>query len=394
MKNERVAVLDIRSFEVTFLIGSRGVNDTFIICGNKSEKYEGYSTEGFLDKESFRQAVSSVVNSVRQNYEGTIDEIFVSAPAAFTSVKTKGHTLSFPSKRKISGQDVDALFDSGLNELLASGQCIRRSAMYFALGDNRKYFDSSALYGIPTSLLKGALCYYFADDKFYDFVTEILAGLGITKTRFIPSSLAQANYLLPEKMREGYAFLLDVGFLTSTLSVVYGNGIVREESFDCGLGRIIADLMNQLDIDYSVAEEMLASANVSGGAVPKELIWTGEDGAGYPVRRINDIIKYGLDSLCERVDEFFASHYKDKTTMGILNAPLLITGEGVTGVAGVAEHLSKRLNRFAEIVSPDLPYYDKPTFSSRIALLNTALGDKAKGGFLYKLLNLLGGRKK
>lgn len=394
MKNERVAVLDIRSFEVTFLIGSRGVNDTFIICGSKSEKYEGYSTEGFFDKESFRRAVVAVVGSVRQNYEGSIDEICVSAPAEFTAVKTKGHTISFPSKRKLVKQDVEALFDSGLNELFATGRCIKRSAMYFALGDNRKYFDRKSLYEIPTSLLKGALCYYFVSDEFYSFITEILTGLGISKIRFIPSSLAQANYLVPQKRRESYAFLLDVGFLTSTLSVVYGNGIVREESFDCGLGSIIAQLMHKFNVEYSVAEEILYSANISGGNVPRTLMWTGEDGASYSVLEINDVIKYGLDELCEKANEFFASHYKNKTTVAILTAPLLVTGEGVNGVAGVVEYLSKRINRTAEIVSPELPYYDKPSYSSRIALLDASLENRAKGGFLDALKNIFGGKKK
>jgi cell division ATPase FtsA len=88
----------------------------------------------------------------------------------------------------------------------------------------------------------------------------VLSGLGIERVKFIPSSLAQACYLMSEKMREGYAFLLDVGYLTSTISVVYGNGIVREENFDCGLGQIIAALMEQLNIEYALAEEMLSFA--------------------------------------------------------------------------------------------------------------------------------------
>ena len=61
MRNESVAVLDIRSYEVTFLIGSRGVNGTFVFLGSRSEKYEGYSSEGFFDVASFRSAVISAV---------------------------------------------------------------------------------------------------------------------------------------------------------------------------------------------------------------------------------------------------------------------------------------------------------------------------------------------
>ena len=132
MRNECVAILDVRSDEVTFLLGSKGVNGTFVFRGSHTEKYDGYSVEnGFYDETSFRRAVASAVTSVRQNYEGAIDGVFVGVPSNFTLLRTKGHTNSFPSKRKISLQDVEALYESGLSALLATGQCIRRSNMYF-----------------------------------------------------------------------------------------------------------------------------------------------------------------------------------------------------------------------------------------------------------------------
>ena len=74
MKNERVAVLDVRSFEVNFLIGTKGFNDSFVICGEATEEYEGYSADGFLDEGAFVQAVHSVVNSVLKTYKGKLDK--------------------------------------------------------------------------------------------------------------------------------------------------------------------------------------------------------------------------------------------------------------------------------------------------------------------------------
>lgn len=393
MRNESVAVLDIRSSEVTFLIGAKGVNGTFVFRGSKSEKYEGYSSEGFLDEASFRSAVISAVTSVRQNYEGTIREIYVGAPAAFTQVYTKGHTIAFPSRRKITAQEIDALYESGLSELLAPGHFIRRSDMYFALGDNRKYFDASDLYGIPTASLKGALCYYFVSDAFYDALESVLKELGFEKVEIIPQSLAQAYSLLPERTRDGYAFFLDMGFLSTSMSVVYGNGIVHEESFDCGTGYILVSLMQGLGVDYETAEDILASANVSGGAVSKDLMWTDGSGEAYSVREINEIVKYGLDELCESVEKFFEKYYRDKSTMNFASSPLSVTGEGIGGIRGGAEHISRRLNRVTRIVCPDLPYYDKPVFSSRIALLSAALAEKKKSGFFARIFNIFGGKK-
>ncbi len=395
MRNESVAVLDVRSYEITFFLGSKGVNDTFVFYGSHTEKYDGFSTEGFFDKEAFRRAVVTAITSVRQNYEGVIGEIYVGVPTPFLSVMTKGHTISFPSKRKISSQDIDALYESGLNGLLAKERCIRRSDMYFTLGDNRKYFEAEDIYGVPTTLLKGALCYYFVSDCFYEITSSVLNDLDFQQIKYLPSTLAQAVYLLPQKRREGYAFLLDIGFLTTSVSVVYGNGIVREESFDFGLGSVLVALMEGLNVDYGMAEEILAAANISGGGVPKELVWTNERGdAAFSVQRINDIVKCSLDELCERVEEFFGKYYREKATTVFAVNPISLTGEGVCGIAGATEHIAKRLGRLTELVAPDLPYYDKPAFSSRISLLDMALTDCKKRGWLQKFFNSFGGKKK
>ncbi len=392
MRNESVAILDIRSGEVTFALGTKGVNGTFVFKDTHSESYEGYLTEGFLEENTFCRAVVKSINAVRQNYGGTIREVYVGVPAPFVSVHTKGHTISFPSKRKITYADVDALYESGLNDLLVEGKCIHRSAMYFSLGDNRKYFSEEALYGTPTTLLKGALCYYFVSNGFYEALNKLLEGENFSRLHFVPSTLAQATYLMSEKKREGYAFLLDIGFLTTSVSVIYGNGIVHEESFNCGVGTIRVALMQELGVEYAVAEEILNDANISGGTVPKGVTWSTESvNKQFSVQTINDIIKCNLDVMCERIDGFFSRYYKDKVTTGLTSSPISVTGEGISGIKGVAEHVARRLNRLTEIVYPDLPYFDKPTFSSRISLLNTATGEEKKGGLLQRIF---GGRRK
>ena len=396
MKNESVAILDIRSKEVTFLLGSKGVNSTFAFRGNQSERYEGYLVEGFIDEDSFRRAVSCAITSVRQNYNGVIDEVYVGVPSPFVSVATSGHTLSFPSKRKISEADVEALYESGLNDLLPQGHCIRRSHMYFSLGDNRKYFSENDLYGMPTTMLKGGLCYYFISDYFHDMVTKLLRDLGIPSVKFIPSTLAQSIYLLPAGKREGYAFLLDIGFLTSSVSVVYGSGIVHEASFDCGVGQILVALMNELEVDFFEAEEILAAANISGGILPKDMAWSLDScDRRFSVQKINDVIKYTLDILCENIEQFFGKYYRTKTTTSLMVNPIAITGEGIGEIKGAAEHISRRLNRLTKIAAPDLPYYDKPAASSRIALLNMAVEDSSvKPGWFKGLFKKFGGKKK
>lgn len=395
MKNESVAILDIRSNEVSFLLGAKGVNGMFVISGTHVEKYEGFCLDGFFDEDAFCRAVARAISAVQQNYNGTIDEIYIGVPSAFVSVITKGQTVAFDSKQKVSSQDVERLFDAGLDDLALSGRCIRRSAMYFTLGDNRKYFSAEDLYGVSTTMLKGGLCYYFVSEYFYGIISGLMERMGFADVKFIPSTLAQSIYLLPEKKREGYAFLLDIGFVTSSLSVVYGNGIVHEESFNCGIASVLVEMIKTLGLDFSVAEEMLSISNISGGSETEKLTYTTkEETHSLPVNRVNEVIKCAVDALCERLDAFLHRYYREKNSATMSVNPISITGEGVWGIKGITEHIENRIGWVTETVYPDLPFYDKPTASSKISLLNMALNDQKKNTNAWqKLLRRLGGKK-
>jgi len=169
--------------------------------------------------------------------------------------------------------------------------------------------------------------------------------------------------------------------------------VVREETFNGGIASVLVSLMERFNIDYELAEEILRSANVSGGGVPKELKWTSErEEKTFFVQAINDTIKCALDDLCEQIENFFEKHYRDKYATVFATNPIGVTGEGVSKIAGVVEHISKRLNRLTEVIVPDLPYYDKPDFSSKIALLNMATSDVKKRGLIQRLFKL-GGTK-
>lgn len=395
MRNESVAILDIRSYELTFFIGSKGVNDTFVFHGSNTQPYEGFTADGFVgSEESLQKAIKTAISSVCKNFDGTIKEIYVGVPSAFISVVTKGHTLSFLTKRKLCAQDVQALYESGLNELLVNKRCVCRSAMYFTLGDNRKYYNAKELYGVPTTLLQGALCYYLIDDKFDEILTRILTNLSFEKINFIPVSLAQTRHLLSAKRKEGYAVLLDVGFFASTVSVVYGDGVVHEETLDFGIAAVLYDISQRLNVSYETAREILSVANVADGLVPVDLLWTNERGdCSVPINTINAVVKDSLDVLCEDVQTFFQKYYdgKEKTVFGI--HPISITGEGVIQIEGLTERLASRLCHLTETVYPRLPYYDKPQYSARISLLSVALNERKKTGFLQTLFRKFGGSK-
>ena len=70
MRAKYVAVLDIRSSEVTAVVGERGVNNTFIIKSKYTCDYEGYAEGELLDINSFVCAVTEAVKSTLASNSG------------------------------------------------------------------------------------------------------------------------------------------------------------------------------------------------------------------------------------------------------------------------------------------------------------------------------------
>ena len=289
--------------------------------------------------------------------------------------------MSFRNKRKITAEDVADLFRNGFYEPVQGYTLIRRAAVCYVTSDMRRTIDPV---GMISDSLEGYLCYFLADDRFIEVMRNILAECGVRKVRFLPTCLAEALYLIPSEKRDEYAVLLDVGYLSMTFSVVCGNGIVYQSACSVGGGHIAAYAYGNGEdgIPFEAMQAMIGKINLSSREDESAVIEYTDKNASYsmPIGVLKERVKEGLDVLCEEISnqlEIFGEGSIDYK-------PLLLTGEGITGIRGAREHLSKRLNRIVEIVSPNLPYYNKASQSSLLSLLDLALTVKKENSFFYK----------
>ena len=381
MANKSVSILDVRSMSVTAVIGTAGVNNTFVFKGSQSQNYDGYEDGKFYDAEGLKRAVYAALQSAEGSAGEHASTIYVGVPGEFTKIVDKKHLIAFPAPKRIAGGDIDALYKDGYGSLEESSfENIHASALYFITSDARKVSDPT---GIVSSTLQANVCYILASVYFTDLLRQMLREYGFRKTVFVPASYAQAVYLLSEERRKAGAVLLDVGAISSTISVIYGDGILKESTFWAGEGHIAAELCAGLEISYEDATELLKKSNLFRSGMADVRL---DEERGYAAEKVNEYIKAGLDKLCEPLSAFL-----DECPALVANRPLLMTGEGVTGIRGAAEHISRRISRETEIVAPEIPYYNKPSMSSRISLLDYALKRRKKDGFLYRLINGFGG---
>lgn len=373
MRPNCVAVLDIRSSDMTAIVGGRGVNNTFIIKSKYTCSYDGYAEGELIDIESFVAAVTDAVKSTL-SASGGIKKFFIGVPGEFLRLVNADKAISFQTAKKITSGDCSQLLAACEPESDGKWKTIRRSTLYYVLSDKRKLINPV---GSVSDSLQGKCCFYQCKNSFIELLSSVFAGFKeISSVNLIPSNYAEAMYLVEPEIRDECAVLFDLGYISSTYSVICGNGLLFSESFSVGIGHIAFYLMTELDIPFEVAQVFLSAVNLNAKeklSATEEYTYEGET-YSFPAAKLREIIREGLDGVCETIEEC----RRNFTGRNIDGKPLLITGEGIKTVRGTAEHLSGRLVKAVEVVAPKVPYYDKPHFSSVFSLLDTALNDSNK----------------
>lgn len=386
MANKSVAVLDVRSSEVAVFVGERGLNKTFVFKASRTENYHGYQDGEFIDVEQLSRAIHRAITAVEQVCGERLRMLYVGVPGEFTKVVSKEQDIGFPKKRKVTERDLNVLFNAGKQEE-KNYRFMRVSSMIYVTNDKQKVVDPV---GISTTGLSGCVSYFYCAEYFCSTIEDILKDLRIS-TKYLPTNFAMASYVIPSETRDECALFLDAGFLSSTVSIVLGNGIMAQHTFWAGRGQIAGLIIQKLGVPYEVALNLLTRCNPfakqEGGVPEKTEIQFRGASYEYSPALLAEAVEEGLDNICEAASEFFESFDERKLDY----KPLYVTGEGICDIRGALEHLAKRLNRIVESVAPDLPYYNKPAMSSRVALCDMASEDNRKSGFFQKLFHGFGG---
>lgn len=373
MRSRYVAVLDVRSSEITAVVGERGVNNTFIIKSKFTCSYDGYAEGELLDKESFISAISGLVRNTLAS-SGGLKTFYVGVPGEFLKIINTDKVITFQSAKKIHKYDLQTLARMSAPASDKEWRTIRNSCAYYVLSDKRKLINPV---GAVSDSLQGKFSFFKCNGVFIECLTQAFKKFGnIKDLNLIPAPLAEVLYLIEPEKRDECAVLFDLGYISSTYSVVLGNGILYSESFSVGIGHVAFYLMDELDIPFEVATTFLSTVNLNAKEKLESLEECIYDGKTYSfsTETLRDKIKEGLDLVCETI-EVCRQNFSGRNIDG---KPIFITGEGVNTVRGAIDHISGRLVKSVEIISPRVPYYDKPQFSSVFSLLDMALTDESE----------------
>lgn len=376
-----VTVLDIGSSAVTVIVGDRGVNNTFLIKGQASRAYDGFAEGQFYDEQKLADAIIGALQEVKNICKIETAEIYVSVPGVFIDIENRKYKITFDSPKKVKQKDVDYLFELGREKVEREGyEVIDQGEVYFALDDGRKV---QYPVGIVSSLIGGAITYFLCEKYFTDLMRKILKLAKIKSVNFVYVGQAQATSLISREERENFCLIVDVGYITSEVSLHLGNGVLAEFSEDFGGGHVMTSIMRDIGLPKDDPEswrvaEMLKREVKFGYITSDRSVYTVETETGimkFSCDQVNDIVSTAINPFWESVKQFIEESVP-QNSLDLLK--IYLTGGGLALMKGIKLHILDLIKMPIEILSPSIPLHNRADESSSFALLGYALDKNAK----------------
>lgn len=374
MIKDSVAVFDMCSSKISAVIGENGVNGNFVIRSIAEIPCEPFLDGKIEDGSSLTAALTKAFDTVCKTASVKLSKVYVSVSNQFLKSYNRTYEKSYPRRRKLKRKDVVKYFDEAQEyaNLSKKGyEIIDRRPVFFHLDGNRRVED---ILGETTMNVKGYITYFLADVEYTGFMREQFNKLGVSQVCFVPTSIAESYLLFSSEERFSFRILLDVGYITTDLSIIYGGGLLYSAAFMTGGGFITASLCESMNIKYDLADRLKRRINLS---VPidtdgiYELNW-GEEVYSFSQKKCNSCVRAVLDGIVEMVDKAIL----DSRVKLPRDAVIYMTGGGLAYIRGAKEYLFSGIEMPVYVTQPDLVYMSKPEESSKIALLNYALNKR------------------
>lgn len=381
MTKDSVAVLEVGTQKITCIIGQRGVNGTFLIKSLAECEYEGFSEGQFFDPQSLSNAIGDVLKRTSKAARTSINKLYVSVPGEFSYAVVRESTLAFPRKKRIKKRDLEDMREPLGTDDKYGYTITDCHPLYYTLDDNRRVYNSE---GMPSYKVVGRFSYVYCSKAYIKKLANICKLMGVSTVEFISESMAESKYLVPKEERDLKRIIVDVGYLTTNVFVTYSNGVLYQKAFSYGGGYVTADLIKIVETDrpidmalkFEIAEKLKRKINLGYGinVEGNYQITVNDEDFLLPLQKANVTVRFCLDKLAGYIDQVMRECPLDLS----INAPIALTGGGVSYMRGAKEHLASRLEMPIQIITPQIPFMNKPDESACLSVLNEALDRNSK----------------
>lgn len=379
MKNNFVAILDFGSSKVTCMAATKvaGRSD-FVIRAVGQSAYNGFDDNSWYEPETISFAVTDAISQVEKKMDSPIKEIFVGVPGVFCATVTSEASVTFHSKKKIDGDDIQELikkadiFDVGSDNIPMGGKPV-----YFILDGALKTFDPV---GSVASKLTALVSFSFMKNYFRNSVSPVLLQKGIKKVTYMNACDAETQFIAQTMGLTDYCIVVDVGHITTNVMLSGGKSLLFSRTFSLGSGYLASDLCQVEGCEYKVAMATLEKINFS--LEFREGDTYNVNGVALDAKRTNEILKARIGQIADYIIKSF--QYCDKEIP--YNTPVILTGGGLTYLRGGAYVLSTFLGKNVKVYESANPQTNRNEYTSCYGLLAEAIKNNGARSSIFAFL--------
>lgn len=379
MKNNFVAILDFGSSKVTCMAATKvaGRSD-FVIRAVGQSAYNGFDDNSWYEPETISFAVTDAISQVEKKMDSPIKEIFVGVPGVFCATVTSEASVTFHSKKKIDGDDIQELikkadiFDVGSDNIPMGGKPV-----YFILDGALKTFDPV---GSVASKLTALVSFSFMKNYFRNSVSPVLLQKGIKKVTYMNTCDAETQFIAQTMGLTDYCIVVDVGHITTNVMLSGGKSLLFSRTFSLGSGYLASDLCQVEGCEYKVAMATLEKINFS--LEFREGDTYNVNGVALDAKRTNEILKARIGQIADYIIKSF--QHCDKEIP--YNTPVILTGGGLTYLRGGAYVLSTFLGKNVKVYESANPQTNRNEYTSCYGLLAEAIKNNGARSSIFAFL--------
>ncbi|MEG2273952.1 MAG: cell division FtsA domain-containing protein, partial [Clostridia bacterium] len=239
------------------------------------------------------------------------------------------------------------------------------SAVYFSVDTTDKLFND--VRGLSAKCVTARISYILCDRKFVLMFDKIAKSKGFKDVQYISSSWAEGLSLLEKEQRDQTYVIVDIGYISSSIAIGRGDGVLDIKSFSLGGGHISADIYDCLDVPFELAEKARELVDLNLAYSPEAILVSDSKNTIFALEA-SEIVKARLDIFADILSDVLRELPQDIPSY----MSIYLTGEGVASMRGVKKYMSSLLGKNVEILTPKLPMFVKPKDSSKISLLTVA----------------------
>lgn len=363
-----VAVLDFGSGKLTLLVGHGAVNNNFSITASSDIEYAGFMDGEFVEEDTLFESVQQAVSDALGDLKKPISRLYVGVPAEFSKIETGVLSKNFGKQVELNRKKIDSLFvNADKNVMSSTHSVINISPLKYVLDGTNEIYDPIDCY---CKTIDAEVCFILADNKFISLVGRILKDLKIDDVEYVSSILASGQYLISPDIRSRGALLVDVGYLTTFVGYLEGDGIREMSSFSMGGAQITAELSDKMKLPFSAMEQVKRQllVSVKPTAIDYYEMYRGNKIEKVSALKSNEIALNVIDKMLKEIANIINTFDSPNEL-----SKVYLTGGGLSYMKGIEYYMSQAIGLDVEVVYPKPIKYSKPDLSSVIGLLDASI---------------------